>query len=291
MNIIEIKNLKKYYGTARGIEDVSFEVREKEIFGFVGPNGAGKTTLLRILVGLINKTSGFASILGFDAPGEYLKINEVVGYLPSEANYYKELKVFEQLKIFAKIRNANEEKIVELAEKLDLDLNKKISDLSFGNKKKVGIVAALLHSPKVIILDEPTSGLDPLVQQKFFDILEEERQRGATILLSSHILSEVQKVCDRVALIKEGKILFVDELENIKKQAHKKIVVQPHDLKLKYNELKYLKKENNKAIYKYDGDINDLLKYLSNIKFEDLTINNVDLEEIFIGYYKKEGEE
>ncbi|MFA6983989.1 MAG: ABC transporter ATP-binding protein, partial [Sedimentibacter sp.] len=200
-NVIEIKNLSKYYGKHRGIEDVSFTVEEGEIYGFIGPNGAGKSTTIRTLLALIHPTSGNATIFGMDCIKEAHKIAKSVGYLPSEAYYYENMKVRELLKYSSDLYQIDcSERINELKERLKLDDTRKISDLSFGNKKKVGVVAALLHSPKLIILDEPTNGLDPLIKETFFEILKEENIKGATILYSSHVLSEVQKACSKVAI-------------------------------------------------------------------------------------------
>src|SRR5659263_598953 len=204
MNVIEIKNLTKNYGKARGITDVSFNVEQGEIFGFIGPNGAGKSTTIRTLLSLIYPTSGSASIFGMDCVEFGPEIKKEIGYLPSEVFYYDNMKVIDLLKYSASFYKKDcSKKIVELAEIMDLDLNKKIDDLSFGNKKKL------------IILDEPTSGLDPLMQQKFFDLLEEENKKGSTILLSSHILGEVQRLCNRVAIIKEGEIIKVEKISTL----------------------------------------------------------------------------
>jgi ABC-2 type transport system ATP-binding protein len=207
VNVIEINNLTKTYGKSRGISDISFHVEQGEIFGFIGPNGAGKSTTIRTLLSLIYPTSGSATIFGKDCIKFAPEIKKEIGYLPSEVFYYDNMKVKDLLKYSASFYKKDcSRRMKELAEIMDLDLNKKIDDLSLGNKKKVGIVQGLLHEPKLIILDEPTSGLDPLMQQKFFELLEEENRKGATILFSSHILSEVQRLCNRVAIIKEGKI-------------------------------------------------------------------------------------
>ncbi|WP_291634406.1 ABC transporter ATP-binding protein, partial [Clostridium sp.] len=227
MNVIEIKNLTKSYGKARGIIDVSFNVGQGEIFGFIGPNGAGKSTLIRTLLSLIYPTSGSATIFGKDCVEFGPEIKKEIGYLPSEVFYYDNMKVIDLLKYSASFYKKDcSTRIVELAEIMDLDLNKKIDDLSFGNKKKVGIVQGLLHSPKLIILDEPTSGLDPLMQQKFFELLEDENKKGATILFSSHILGEVQRLCNRVAIIKEGKIIKVEKISTLQENNHKKFKIE-----------------------------------------------------------------
>src|SRR3954452_929200 len=230
MNVIEINNLTKMYGKSRGITDISFHVEEGEIFGFIGPNGAGKSTTIRTLLSLIYPTSGSAKIFGKDCVEFAPEIKKQIGYLPSEVFYYENMKVKDLLKYSASFYKKDcSKKIKELAEIMDLDLTKKIDDLSLGNKKKVGIVQGLLHEPKLIILDEPTSGLDPLMQQKFFELLEKENKKGATILFSSHILSEVQRLCNRVAIIKEGKIVTVEKISNLKENNYKRIKIETKD--------------------------------------------------------------
>jgi len=285
MNTIQIENLKKYYGKSRGVENVSFELNKGEILGFIGPNGAGKSTVIRVLMGLINKTSGDVQVLGL-APSK--DTNKEIGYLPSEVFLYSELMVLDQLKYIAKIRECDEMRITELAEELDLDLTRKIRELSFGNKKKVGIIAALMHSPKLIILDEPTSGLDPLIQQKFFDLLKDEKKKGASILLSSHVLNEVEKICDKICLIKEGEIVFSDTLSNLKKNQFKKVYISPIIDDLELEGLDYLSRENNQIVYSYKGDINSLVEALSYFRLSSLKIIDLNLEEIFMHYYQKE---
>ena len=216
-HVISTKNLTKHYGKARGIDDLNLDIQQGEIFGFIGPNGAGKSTTIRTLLGLIKPTSGSATIFGKDITTDGPAIRERIGYLPSEVFYYDNMRVEDLLKysasFYKKPRCETEQRMYQLAKLLDLDLTKKIDDLSYGNKKKVGIVQGLQHSPNLIILDEPTGGLDPLMQQTFFDLLLVENARGATILFSSHILSEVQKLCDRVAIIKEGKIIELPRSE------------------------------------------------------------------------------
>lgn len=205
-NVIEINQLSKYYGKQRGIEDVTFSVKQGEILGFIGPNGAGKSTTIRTLLALIYPTSGTATIFGKDCIKEAPVIAQDIGYLPSETFFYENMKVRDLLKYAETLYKKDcSKRIDELTSRLNLDVTRKIRDLSFGNKKKVGIVAGLLHSPKLLILDEPTSGLDPLMQQTFFDILREENQKGATILFSSHILSEVQKCVIGLQFSKMGK--------------------------------------------------------------------------------------
>ena len=293
MNVIEIKNLTKNYGNSRGITDVSFNVEEGEIFGFIGPNGAGKSTTIRTLLSLIHPTSGSAKIFGKDSLKFAPEIAKEIGYLPSEVFYYDKMKVIDLLKYSASFYKKDcSKRIKELAEILDLDLNKKIDDLSFGTKKKVGIVQGLLHEPKLIILDEPTSGLDPLMQQKFFDLLKEENKKGTTILFSSHILSEVQKLCDRVAIIKEGKIITVEKISSLKEKNHKKIKVEAiNSIDKNYFHIEgvsNLEIKDNIISFLFSGDINLIMKKLSSIELSNLWVDEPDLEEIFMHYYEKE---
>lgn len=293
MNVIEIKNLTKNYGKARGITDVSFNVEEGEIFGFIGPNGAGKSTTIRTLLSLIYPTSGSATIFGKDCIEFGPEIKKEIGYLPSEVFYYDNMKVIDLLKYSASFYKKDcSKRIIELAEIMDLDLNKKIDDLSFGNKKKVGIVQGLLHEPKLIILDEPTSGLDPLMQQKFFDLLEEENKKGATILLSSHILSEVQRLCNRVAIIKEGKIIKLEKISTLKEDNHKKFKIEVkskiEDNYFKISGVTDLNIKGKTISFLYKGNINFIMKKISEIEIANLWIEEADLEEIFMHYYEKE---
>jgi ABC-2 type transport system ATP-binding protein len=293
MNVIEIKNLTKTYGKARGISDISFNVEEGEIFGFIGPNGAGKSTTIRTLLSLIYPTSGSATIFGKDTVKFAPEIKKEIGYLPSEVFYYDNMKVKDLLNYSASFYKKDcKKRIIELAEIMDLDLNKKIDDLSLGNKKKVGIVQGLLHSPKLIILDEPTSGLDPLMQQKFFELLERENKNGATILFSSHILSEVQRLCNRVAIIKEGQIVTVEKISTLKENTYKKFKIETNSpLDPNYFNISGVNKlemKNNITSFLFKGNVNTVMKKIANIEIMNLWIEEPDLEEIFMHYYVKE---
>jgi ABC-2 type transport system ATP-binding protein len=293
MNVIEIKNLTKMYGKARGIEDVSFNVEEGEIFGFIGPNGAGKSTTIRTLLSLIYPTSGSATIFGKDIITAAPEIKKDIGYLPSEVFYYDNMKVIDLLKYSASFYKTDcTQRIKELAEIMELDLTKKIDDLSLGNKKKVGIVQGLLHEPKLIILDEPTSGLDPLMQQKFFDLLEQENKKGATILFSSHILSEVQRLCDRVAIIKDGRIVTVEKISTLKENTYKKFKIETSsqvDIAIfKVDGVNQLEIDGNTISFLFKGNINSIMKRIAEIEIVNLWVEEPDLEEIFMHYYEKE---
>lgn len=293
MNVIEVKNLTKMYGNARGITNVSFAVEEGEIFGFIGPNGAGKSTTIRTLLSLIYPTSGSATIFGKDAVKYAPEIKKEIGYLPSEVFYYDNMKVKDLLKYSASFYKKDcSKRMHELAEIMNLDLNKKIDDLSFGNKKKVGIVQGLLHEPKLIILDEPTSGLDPLMQQKFFELLKEENKKGTTILFSSHILSEVQRLCDRVAIIKEGQLIALEKISTLQENNYKKIKLETKEfLAANFFNLPGVSKieiRDHIVSFLFRGNINMMMKKLAELELTNLLIEEPDLEEIFMHYYEKE---
>lgn len=292
MNIIEIKDLTKNYGKARGINNVNLSIEQGEVFGFIGPNGAGKSTTIRTLLGLIYPTSGSATIFGKSCT-EHPEVRKELGYLPSEVFYYDNMRVIDLLKYSASFYKKDcTKRINELAQIMDLDLKKRIDDLSFGNKKKVGIVQGLLHDPKLIILDEPTSGLDPLMQQKFFELLAEEKRKGATIFFSSHILSEVQKMCDRVAFIKDGKIIKLEKMSTLQESSYKKFNLETKAVidKNAFNMTGVSKFEvkGNAASFIYKGNINTVMKKLSELELRNITIEEPDLEEIFMHYYAKE---
>ena len=292
MSVIEVNKLSKYYGKAkaRGIVDVSFNVDEGEIFGFIGPNGAGKSTTIRLFLSLIFPSSGSAKIFGKDCIEFGPEIRQEIGYLPSEVFYYEGMKVLDLLKYSASFyKKDSTKRMYELAEIMELDLKRKIDDLSYGNKKKVGIVQGLLHQPKVIILDEPTSGLDPLMQQKFFNLIKEENKRGATVFFSSHILGEVQKMCSRVAIIKDGSIVNIQDIKTLQKDNYKKIEVSAADLddkRFAVAGVSNLTKDNGGLKFFYKGDINQIMRIILEKEVSDVTIEEPTLEEIFMHYYE-----
>lgn len=290
MSVIELSNLTKYYGKARGIIDVSLNVEEGEIFGFIGPNGAGKSTTIRLFLSLIYPTSGGMKIFGKDVLKFGHELRQEIGYLPSEVFYYEGMKVLDLLKYSASFYKKDcMDRIYELSELMELDLKRRIDDLSYGNKKKVGIVQGLLHQPKLIVLDEPTAGLDPLMQQKFFQLIREENQRGATIFFSSHILGEVQKMCNRVAIIKDGSIINLQDIKTLQKDNYKKIYVVASDLQtdqFMVEGVSNLQKENGAVRFFYKGDINLITRLISEKEVTDVTIEEPSLEEIFMHYYE-----
>ncbi len=289
MPVIEINNLSKYYGKARGIVDVTLNVEEGEIFGFIGPNGAGKSTTIRLLLSLIYPSGGSAKVFGKDVFQFGPEIRQEIGYLPSEIFYYDRMKVNELLNYSASFYKKDcSQRIKELAGIMELDLHRRIDDLSYGNKKKVGIVQGLLHSPKLIILDEPTAGLDPLMQQRFFDLIQEENKKGATVFFSSHILGEVQRLCNRVAIIREGEIVTIEDIKTLQKNNYKKIRITAAGLdqaKFGLNGVTNLQQVDGELSFFFKGDINEVTRLISAQSVSDVLIEEPTLEEIFIHYY------
>ena len=288
-NILEVKNLTKNYGKSRGVIDVNLEIEKGTIYGFIGPNGAGKSTTIKCIMNLINKNSGEVFVDGKLFLKKNNELKKKIGYLPSEVNLYDGLKVKEMIKYSESFYKKDcSKRISELVNKLDIDVNKKIEELSLGNLKKVGIVLALMHEPEIVIMDEASSGLDPLMQEAFYEILLEEKKKGTTIFFSSHILSEIKRICDKVAIIKEGKIINIDDMNNIEDSDVVRIKITSDYNKDIVKELKLsedsIKNETLEFIYK--DDINNLMKILSKYNIKKLLIEELDIEEIFIHYYK-----
>ncbi|MGN1090200.1 MAG: ABC transporter ATP-binding protein [Huintestinicola sp.] len=288
MNVIETKKLTKFYGKSRGITDLDLTVEEGEFFGFIGPNGAGKSTCIRTLLGLIYPTSGQASIFGKDIIRDKREILSDIGYMPSEASFYNGMKVKDIISLSAGMRRQKcTVESEKLCERLSLDKEKCVEELSLGNRKKVSIVCALQHKPKLCILDEPTSGLDPLMQKEFFDILKERHSEGATIFISSHVLSEIQKHCSRAAIIKEGRIIAMDSVENLSKTSAKRVVLHGVNKVPQGIAAKSVEESGSSVSFLYSGDIKALLSVVSPLPIYDMTITEPQLEEIFMHYYEK----
>ena len=289
MDIIKTTKLTKNYGKARGIIDLDLTVKQGEFFGFIGPNGAGKSTTIRTLLGLISPTAGSAEIFGKDITKEKEAILQRVGYLPSEAIFYRGMKVKDILKLSADLRKKDcTAEAKSLCDRLQLDTGRKIDELSFGNRKKVGIVCALQHNPELLVLDEPTSGLDPLMQKEFFEILRERNKRGTTIFLSSHILSEIQRNCIRAAIIRSGKIIACDSVEELAKTSTKRVNVHGTVNLDALGGVRDIERTDDSVSFLYNGDMSALLNTLSAGKVNDLTVSEPDLEEVFMHYYEKE---
>lgn len=293
--VIDITDLSKSYGKARGIEQINLALEAGEIFGFIGPNGAGKSTTIRLLMNLIFPSGGSARILGMDVIKQTREIKRRVGYIPSDANAYSSMAVDEFLKYCARFYNTetseSEWRIVELARLFELDLKRKISDLSMGNKKKVSIIQSLTHNPELLIMDEPTTGLDPLMQSVFFEILRSENRKGLTIFFSSHVLSEIQMFCKRVAIIKEGKIVQLEEIESLRKKQLKKVYIEfsgQVDLTgFNFQGIESLNAGPGDSLsFLFSGNLNELTAFLSGKKINNLMIEEPTLDEIFMHYYR-----
>lgn len=287
--ILEIKNLTKYYGNTIGVKNLSLSLNVGEIFGFIGPNGAGKSTTIRSIMNLINKTNGTILINGKEFAKDDVFLKEMIGYLPSEIHLYEDLTVKEMLdyhELFYKKKI--HKRRIELVKRLKLDETKKIEELSLGNLKKLGIILAFMHEPKLLILDEPTSGLDPIMQQIFYELLKEEKEKGTTIFYSTHILNEVSKLCDRVGIIKEGQLLKVETIEEIRNKNLTFVTIESPEIEKIINRLKLnvISKENNTIKFKNELTSNLLIKELANFQIERILIEEATLEDIFLHYYK-----
>ena len=289
-NIIEVSNLTKFYGKTKGIENVSFDIKEGEIFGLMGPNGAGKTTTLRSMLNLIKSNSGETKIFS----KTLLNLSKIemssISYLPGEFEMYGNLTGKEYLRYLSNLRNAKTDNTNILAERLELDLNKKIKTLSKGNKQKIGIVMAFMNNPSVAILDEPTSGLDPLKQQEFQNIVKEHNDEGCSILLSSHILHEIEELCKRVGIIKNGNIIASEKIIDLKNKTIKKYEINfdksPEKLQIsKIKGVSNLNIDKNIVTFSMQGNIDNLIKSLAKYKVNNLRIIEPDLEDIFLTYY------
>lgn len=289
MKAIETMGLTKFYGKARGITGLDLAVEEGEFFGFIGPNGAGKSTTIRILTGLIKSSGGSASIFGKDVSGKKDEILADIGYLPSEAVFYNGMKVKDVIRLSADLRKRDcSAEATILCDRLQLDTEKKVEELSFGNRKKVGIVCALQHNPKLCILDEPTSGLDPLMQREFFDILREKNRNGMTVFLSSHVLSEIQRNCTRAAIIREGRLIAEGSVEELAKTSAKRVNVHGDVFLGGLKNVRDVQQFDGGVNFLYGGGMKELLRVLAAGQVTDLSIAEPDLEEIFMHYYQDE---
>lgn len=293
MNILKTENLTKYYGRFRGIENVNLTLEEGEKLGFIGQNGAGKSTFIRTALGYLKPNSGKTEIFGKDILTHREEILADVGYMSSECVFYKGMKVKDVLSYSAKLRKRDCSKEAKYyCERLQLDTNKKVEQLSLGNRKKLGIICAIQHNPKLYFFDEPTSGLDPVIQKEFFDILEEKHQQGASILLSSHVLGEISRFCEKAAVIKDGHIIACDTIENFSKAGYKIIrLADVKNMQMIYsiNGVFNPYAEGDNLTFSYSGDIKNLLGELSKAEFKDILISNPDFEESVIHYYTREG--
>ncbi len=290
---IVCEDLTKFYGDTRGIEGLNLTIGRGEIFGFLGPNCAGKTTTIRQLMGMLRPTRGSASILGLDSWRDAVEIKLRVGNIPGGVRLYGKLRVGEHLDYIDRFRPGAAPLRPELIERFGLDVHKKVKSLSSGNIQKVAIVLAVMHDPEILILDEPTSGLDPLMQQEFYSLLEELRQKGRTIFLSSHILSEVERVCDRVGIVRDGALVDTQSIEDLKKKKlrHMDVLFRERVDAAEFEALPMVTKveaSNNRMRITVQGDVAALVKQLARHDVEDLTFTQPSLEDFFLGFYGEE---
>ncbi|MFX0016004.1 MAG: ABC transporter ATP-binding protein [Candidatus Hermodarchaeota archaeon] len=288
---IKIQDLTKYYGKSRGIENLSLEINEGEIFGFLGPNGAGKTTTIRCMINILLPTSGNIWINGNKVTRKNPEMRENIGYIPGEFILPENYTVNEFLSYIQNMRKKSSKRRNELVERFALPVKKKIGELSKGNKQKVGIVAALMHDPDVLILDEPTSGLDPLLQQELYELLLESKNQGKTIFFSSHNLSEVQRICDRVAIIKEGFLVTVEEIHTLNKNVSRVLEAQlnnPNEEQLKSlgANLLEMQKDRVRILIPQSASIKPFLENLLLMEPEELSYPPASLEDYFMQFYK-----
>jgi ABC-2 type transport system ATP-binding protein len=292
--VIRAEQLTKFYGKARGVIDVDFSVEQGEVFGFLGPNGAGKTTTIRLLLDLIQPSGGWFTVFGLEAQRNGVEIRRRLGYLPGDLRLYERMTGRDVLTYFAHLRGLDGSASADrLAERLDLDLGRRIKELSRGNRQKVGLVQAFMHDPDLLVLDEPTSGLDPLVQESFYELVAEATARGGTVFLSSHVLSEVQRVADRVALIREGRLQLVDRVESIRARSFTRVESTfseppPAEAFASLPGVRELGRHGDVVRFAVEGEIDPLVKALAGLHVKALDVQEADLEDIFMALYRGE---
>jgi ABC-2 type transport system ATP-binding protein len=289
---IALEGLTKYYGSTRGIEDLDLEVHEGEVFGFLGPNGAGKSTTISTMLDFIRPTRGTATVLGLDSRRDSVAIHRQVGYLPGELAMYERMTGRELLGYLAALRDLDTgAEIHDLAERLDLDLDRRIRSYSSGNRKKVGLVQAFMHRPRLLILDEPTNGLDPIVQHAFYSLLRETRDEGRTVFLSSHVLPEVERITDRAAIIREGRLMVVAEIDELKRQAQRRVEltfterVDPAVFSA-LETVRDVEAFNHTIAITVTGSVDPVFKAAAGYHVETVVSHEGDLESAFLAYYE-----
>ena len=289
--LIETSNLTKTYGEARGIEDVSMTVEAGEVFGFLGPNGAGKTTTIRTLLDLLHPTSGSARVFGLDSRRESLRIRARTGNLPGDFSYDPALTGRALVGFFAELRGVSDlRRANELAERFEADLDRPLGTLSRGNRQKIGLIQAMFHDPELLVLDEPTGGLDPLMQEEFLKVVAEHRERGGTVLLSSHELDEVERVCDRVAIIREGRLVAIEKVAELRRAAYRHVAIDfaaPADPRewAAIEGVEDVRADGAHLAFKAFGDLDAVVKAAARHTVVDIEVTEPSLEEIFLGYY------
>ena len=293
--MIETKGLTKYYGRTRGIDGLDLSVEAGELFGFIGPNGAGKSTTIRTLLGLLRPTRGSATVFGLDVTSRGTDIRRRLGYIPAETGFYGGMTGEAILRLASRMHGVDPERGREVAGRLDLDLRRKADELSTGNRKKLAIVLALQHSPELVILDEPSAGLDPLMQGVLFDLLRQEHRRGATVFFSSHVLDEVQRMCRRVAIVRNGRIVEVAEIETLRQRHLKRVRAvfpgEPPARALAIDGVANLTVDADSARFDFTGPPRVLLTMLARRRVVDVSIEDPTLDDVFLHYYGSDAED
>jgi len=291
-DVIAAQGLTKSYGGSRGVADLTFSVRAGEVFGFLGPNGAGKSTTIRTMLDFIRPTSGTISVFGLEPRRDAPTIHARIGYMPGEFGLYERMHVRGYLEAFAAFRDgAGHDQIAPLADRLRLDLDRPIHELSHGNKQKVGLVQAFMHAPDLVVLDEPTQGLDPLVQQTFYALIDETKARGGTVFLSSHILPEVERVCDRVGIIREGRLVTVDDVGDLKSKALRSVIfhfADPVDASMfaPLPSVVHTEQRGDAVAITVQGELDEVVKEAARHTVINVETREPSLEEIFLRAYR-----
>ena len=293
---IEVNHLTKRYGRHRGVEDITFSVEPGEIFGFLGPNGAGKTTTIRVLIGLLKATSGQAQIFGGDCWRRTARLHRNLAFIPGDLRLYEDMSVIEFLRFMARLHGGvRRGRIEALTDRLELELHRKIKHLSKGNRQKVGLVQALMHDVPLFVLDEPSSGLDPLMEITFLDLLRDERGAGSTVFLSSHNLTEVEKVCDRVAIIRDGRLVALEHIDALKAKRVRQMSIicrQPIDPRaFEAVGAVVVDRGERRLTLRVRGDVNPVIRTLARYDVEDITFSEPSLEDVFLHYYEGTAED
>lgn len=289
-----LRGLTKYYGPIRGIEDLDLEIRAGEVFGFLGPNGAGKSTTISTILDFIRPTRGTATVLGLDSRADSVAIHRQIGYLPGELAMYEKMTGRQLLDYLAALRGVDARaEIASLAERFGLDLDRRIRAYSSGNRQKVGLVQAFMHRPQLLILDEPTNGLDPIVQQEFYSLLSEVSEEGRTVFLSSHILPEVERITDRAGIIRRGKLMVVAEIEELKRQAQRRIEItfaEPVATTAFSNidTVRTVRASGNVVTVTVTGSVDPVVKRAAQFEVETIVSHDGDLESAFLAYYSED---
>jgi ABC-2 type transport system ATP-binding protein len=291
--VIVARDLTKYYGRQLGVSQLKFEVHGGEVFGYLGPNGAGKTTTLRLLVGLLNPTSGGASVLGLDLKRDSLAIRRSIGYIPGDVRLFSDLTGAETLQLLESLRPSKPAVLKrELVERFELDLSRKVGEYSAGNKQKLAIIQAFMHQPELLILDEPTSSLDPLMRHRFYELCREFRERGSTVFVSSHVLPEMEQICDWVGIIRHGKLITVESVAQLsrKKLRHANIILsdEPEPSLLDFESATLSRVDGLRFKADIKGEMDTFIKELARLRVADLQISHASLEEVFLEFYRDE---